>query len=149
MELLEGETLRERIAKPLRSGRYGAAGTPLIHKPGMALIGVQWSAAADKRPRCRDKGVPTSVMEVFGHLGDRVRFVLGAQCHQRLDSNRVQNLLEAGNTYRLVIVLFVSADHLLVDAQPPCQFRLRNTFRDPDFRDKGCDLVKSLDVRQD
>ena len=56
MELLEGETLRERIAKPLRSGRYGAAGTPLIHKPGMTLIGVQWSAAADKRSRCPDKG---------------------------------------------------------------------------------------------
>jgi hypothetical protein len=44
------------IGRRLRSGRYGAAGRPLIHKPGMTLIGVQWSAAADKRSRCPDKG---------------------------------------------------------------------------------------------
>ena len=28
----------------------------MIHKPGMTLIGVQWSTAADKHPRCPDKG---------------------------------------------------------------------------------------------
>src|SRR5271167_1068209 len=44
------------IGRRLQSGRYGAAGTPLIHKLDMTLIGVQWSAAADKHPRCPDKG---------------------------------------------------------------------------------------------
>jgi hypothetical protein len=29
------------IGRRLQSGRYGAAGGPLIHKPGMTLIGVQ------------------------------------------------------------------------------------------------------------
>jgi hypothetical protein len=49
---------------------------------------------------------------------------LRAECHGRLNANRVENLLESGNRDGLVIGFFIAADHLLADAQPPRQLGL-------------------------
>ena len=41
------------------------------------------------------------------------RSMLGAKSDQGLDSNRIQNLLQASNRNRLIVALLIPTDHLL------------------------------------
>ena len=62
-------------------------------------VGKWWETSGEFCERERDPGLD-----------------LSAQSHKGFDPNRIQNLLEPGDRYRLIIALFIAADHLLADA---------------------------------
>src|SRR5664279_2577594 len=67
------------------------------------------------------------------------------ESNDRLNSNRVEDLLEPGNRDSLVVVFFVAAYHLLAHAEPSGQISLRHALCDTDFRNERRDLIKPLD----
>lgn len=72
--------------------------------------------------------------------------MLGAQSHQRLDADCVENLLQSGYRNCLVFRLFVTANYLFTHTEPASEFSLRGSLCNPHLRDKGRDLIQAFDT---
>jgi hypothetical protein len=68
--------------------------------------------------------------------------------NERLDADRIEDLLQSDDTDRLILGLFVTADHLFAHTQPPRQFGLRDSLSNPNLCDERGKLIEPLDLRQ-